>query len=83
MLTKLLHVVQSYFETSADTTTASLVGPTLHMLGPVALHVWKQDVSQRDKEFAWIQLSGFLLSLPASGEAAWTCFLSNASSITL
>jgi hypothetical protein len=69
-LVKLLHIVQTFFIASADTVTAALVGPTLHTLGPVAFHVWKQDVSQRDKESAWSQLSGFLLSLPASGGAA-------------
>jgi hypothetical protein len=71
-LVKLLHIVQTFFVASADRVTAALVGPTLHTLGPVAFHVWKQDVSQRDKESAWIQLSSFLLSLPASGEAAFT-----------
>jgi hypothetical protein len=72
-MSKLLHIAQSYFVTSCDTITAALVIPALHVLGPVAFHVGKQEVSQRDKDMAWILLSVFLLSLPGSGEAAYVC----------
>jgi hypothetical protein len=65
----LLEMVTLFYKASAAAVTAALVGPTLQLLGPAALHVYKQeDVGILEKKSAWLTLSSWVLGLPGAIE---------------
>jgi hypothetical protein len=68
IMQKLWYIVHHFFKPSAGAVTAARVSPTLHLLGPVAFHIWRQGAEDKERQLAWEMLSGWVLRLPGPGD---------------